>query len=218
MRLLLVGDFHVPDRSTEININVDDSIVHESTRKKIDFLSCTGDLTKAELIEPILNSWCSEYAVVQGNMDYDLRNAKGFPRKYLLDTGKYIPDSIDIIKIGITHGHQVETHGASRGDLAALSEVAREYGVDILVSGHTHTASTTLFTGKDDGKSILLLNPGSATGAWSFVASMIPSYMILDITPAKQKLTLIITIHEFLGGKEDKISESFEFHDGTISK
>ena len=218
MRVLVIGDFHVPDRSTEVGIGVDDSIVHESMRRKIDFLACTGDLTKAELVEPILSSWCSEYAVVQGNMDYDLRNAKGFPRKYLFDTGKYLPDSQEIIKIGTTHGHQVEAQGASRGDLTSLSEVAREYDVNILISGHTHAASTTLFTGKDDEKTTLLLNPGSATGAWSFVASMIPSYMMLDIMPARQKLEVTITTHEFLDGKEDKISESFEFFNGTFTK
>lgn len=214
MRVLLIGDFHVPDRCSEVSIGVDDSIVHESMRRKIDFLACTGDLTKADLIEPVLSSWCSDYAVVQGNMDYDLRNAKGFPRKYLFDTGKYLPDSPDIIKIGLTHGHQVE----SRGDLTALSEVAREYGVDILISGHTHAALTSLFTRKDGSKSILLLNPGSATGAWSFVASFIPSYMVLDINQNKQKLSITVTTHEFFNGKEDKINESFEFHDGNFNK
>ncbi|HME56590.1 MAG TPA: YfcE family phosphodiesterase [Candidatus Lokiarchaeia archaeon] len=218
MRVLLIGDFHVPDRASEISIGVDDSIVHESMRRKIDFLACTGDLTKADLVEPILSSWCSEYAVVQGNMDYDLRNAKGFPRKYLFDTGKYLPDSPDIIKLGVTHGHMIEAQGAARGDLTALSDLANEYCVDILISGHTHADSTNLITRKDDGKTILLLNPGSATGVWSFVASMIPSYMMLDINQKQQKLGVTITTHEFLNGKEDKITESFEFHDGTFGK
>jgi len=39
------------------------------------------------------------------------------------------------IRIGIMHGHQC----VPTGDLDALSAIARQMDVDVLVSGHTHT-------------------------------------------------------------------------------
>nr|MDO8112266.1 YfcE family phosphodiesterase [Candidatus Sigynarchaeota archaeon] len=213
MRVLIIGDFHIPDRKKEIGLEIERSIARESKKTGIDFLACTGDLTKADMLEPVLSSWCSDYAVVQGNMDYDLRNAKGFPRKIVFDTAKYLLGT-DVIKIGITHGHQVNP----RGDRSSLSEIAQEYGVHVLISGHTHAPSAVLHRRVDDGKQILLLNPGSATGAWSFVASMTPSYILLDIMATKHGLEVTVTIHEFVDDKETKIGENHVFLGGTFVK
>lgn len=62
------------------------------------------------------------------------------------------------LRIGIVHGHQV----VPLGDTESLSAVARSLDVDILVSGATHKFEAFEFEGR------FFLNPGSATGAFTF--------------------------------------------------
>ncbi len=45
------------------------------------------------------------------------------------------------IKIGVIHGHQ----SVPTGDLDALSAIARQMDVDVLVSGHTHSYVVVLW-------------------------------------------------------------------------
>ena len=63
-------------------------------------------------------------------------------------------------KIGLIHGHQI----VPWGDVDALSQCQRELECDILVSGHTHASSVNCVEGK------YLINPGSATGAYSGIS------------------------------------------------
>lgn len=62
------------------------------------------------------------------------------------------------LRIGLIHGHQV----VPLGDTEALSAVARKLDVDVLISGATHRFEAFEFEGR------FFLNPGSATGAFSF--------------------------------------------------
>lgn len=62
------------------------------------------------------------------------------------------------LRIGIIHGHQV----VPLGDTESLSAVARKLDVDILVSGATHKFEAFEFEGR------FFINPGSATGAFTF--------------------------------------------------
>ncbi len=213
LRLLAIGDFHIPDRAFVVPAELDASITRAARKQNFDLVACTGDLTKEDQLEPFLASWSREYVVVQGNMDADLRNAKWFPRSVIIDTEKFIPGS-EVLKIGITHGHQIHP----RGDPANLAEIAQEMGVHVLISGHTHASSIVLHQRASDGQQVLLLNPGSATGAWSFVASMIPSFMVIDIEPSRQGLDVETMLVELRNGKEEKISDTHTFKNGTFIK
>jgi putative phosphoesterase len=213
MRVLAIGDFHIPDRAFVVPAELDASISRAAKRQNFDLVACTGDLTKTDQLEPFLASWSQEYCVVQGNMDYDLRNAKGFPRSVVFDTRKFIR-GFEVLKIGLTHGHQISL----RGDPASLADLAKEMGVHVLISGHSHASSITLHQRAGDGQQVLLLNPGSATGAWSFVASLVPSFMVLDIEPSRQGIDVETMLVEFRDGKEEKISDTHTFKNGTFIK
>jgi hypothetical protein len=210
MRVLIIGDFHIPDRSRELPFDVVKSL-NRVLDKPLDFIACTGDLTKADMLEPLIATWCEKFVIVEGNMDYDLRNAKHFPRTTEFDTGDFCPDA-ELLKIGIIHGHQI----ARRGDEFELAAMARELDVNVLISGHTHSPDIKLHEEPIDGRQALLLNPGSATGAWSFVASMYPSYMVLDIEPEENGLILHLALHEIPEGEEMTRATTYHFSSGTF--
>lgn len=65
------------------------------------------------------------------------------------------------IKIGIMHGHQI----IPWGDAGSLSIAARQLDVDVLVTGHTHSFHAFEHEGR------FFVNPGSATGAFTFYKS-----------------------------------------------
>ena len=77
------------------------------------------------------------------------------------------------IRIGLTHGTQIKP----RGDRTAAEHFAIQKGVQILIIGHSHKADVFLAP-----SGTLILNPGSCAGAWSFIASGIPSFIVLDVT------------------------------------
>ena len=62
------------------------------------------------------------------------------------------------LRIGLIHGHQV----VPLGDTESLSSIARKLDVDILISGSTHRFEAFEFEGR------FFINPGSATGAFTF--------------------------------------------------
>jgi vacuolar protein sorting-associated protein 29 len=62
------------------------------------------------------------------------------------------------LRIGLIHGHQV----VPLGDTESLSAVARKLDVDVLISGATHKFEAFEFEGR------FFINPGSATGAFTF--------------------------------------------------
>ena len=79
-----------------------------------------------------------------------------------------------------------------------LANHARAMGVDVLVHGHSHTASVAQVEGSATSKepltataaaastaSTLLLNPGSITGAYSpFTTQVLPSFALMAIQGA----------------------------------
>ena len=161
MRILVIGDFHIPERAERIPKKIVDKI----SKEKFDLILCTGDLTERKVLEFL--SSIAPVKWVMGNMDYL--------------TGPLMEKvRIGDLRIGLIHGTEIYP----RGDVRQLHMKARELGVNILISGHTHAADIKLVEG------ILLLNPGSATGVWGGYryASMIPSFMILEITENGRKI------------------------------
>ncbi|MHA1683699.1 MAG: YfcE family phosphodiesterase [Promethearchaeota archaeon] len=207
--VLIIGDFHVPDRAREIPLPLVNSV---NMHGKFDRVACTGDLTKVATIEPYLHSWSDTVITVLGNMDYDSRNAKFHPRTadFVISAGGTTGD----IKFGIIHGHQIHP----RGDASALAERAVKMGADALISGHTHAMSVIMKRHEGSNKNILLINPGSASGAWSFVSSMKPSYIIMIFESGDDSTVVTVEYHEFSGKDESTWSESFLFRNGSFSR
>ncbi|MBO8182298.1 MAG: YfcE family phosphodiesterase [Archaeoglobus sp.] len=169
MKILVIGDTHIPRRASEIPERIRQKIESE----RFDLILCTGDLTDRKILE-YLNT-ISEVRVVRGNMDH-----LPFPEQEIIE--------IEGLKIGLIHGDQVYP----RGDRRQLKEIGKKLGVDILVSGHTHSPDL-------HHDEILLLNPGSATGVWGGGGgSMKPSCMFLDIRGREVRATLLELEKELL--------------------
>lgn len=211
MPILVIGDFHVPDRSREISLPVLNSV---NKTARYEAVACTGDLTKVKVIEPQLNLWSDNVYCVLGNMDYDSRNTKFFPRTQVFTMNEVIDDAPSL-DIGIMHGHQIHP----RGDFDELAKFALKMNVNLLITGHTHALSVHLHeVHLSDGgiHEVLLVNPGSATGAWSFVASMKPSFIILHHRQVSGGVDIEFECHEFGESGEKIWSEIFTVSGGNI--
>jgi vacuolar protein sorting-associated protein 29 len=126
---------------------------------KIQHILCTGNLCSKEMME-YLRSVCPDVHAVKGDMDDD----PGLPEDKVVTIGQF--------KIGLCHGHQI----IPWGEKEALAIKRRQLDVDILVTGHTHKFEATEHEGK------LLLNPGSATGAYSGHTSEVkPGFLLMDV-------------------------------------
>ena len=164
MIILVIGDFHIPDREKK----VPDELWEEIQSSKFDLILCTGDLTDPKLLDKLES--IAPTKIVNGNMDYyfGLRN---LPRSQLVSLSKS--------KIGLIHGNGIRP----RGNPDQLSRIAHEMGVDVLISGHVHALSIRVYN------DILLLNPGSATGSWGGGPSnKIPSFSIIEEMDIKLKI------------------------------
>jgi vacuolar protein sorting-associated protein 29 len=84
------------------------------------------------------------------------------------------------------------------GDLDSLAMLQRQLDVDILVTGHTHQFTAY----KHEGG--VVINPGSATGAYSNITYDVnPSFVLMDI----DGLRVVVYVYELIDGevKVDKI-------------
>jgi hypothetical protein len=152
MKIVVLGDTHIPRRADWLPRE----IVSSLEEKDFDLIVFTGDLTDEHVLSYLEN--LGKVAAVRGNMDH-------------LRLPEYLEVKIGELRAGVIHGDQVYP----RGDRDQLEDIGIERGVDILFNGHTH--SPHIFLGR-----VLLLNPGSATGAWGGGGgSMKPSFMVVQI-------------------------------------
>eukprot|EP00455_Lapot_gusevi_P016884 TRINITY_DN1885_c0_g1_i1.p1 TRINITY_DN1885_c0_g1~~TRINITY_DN1885_c0_g1_i1.p1 ORF type:complete len:159 (-),score=58.78 TRINITY_DN1885_c0_g1_i1:270-746(-) len=120
---------------------------------------CTGNLCSREVHER-LKTIAKNVHVVRGDLDDNL----GFPETKVVQIGQF--------KIGLCHGHQV----VPWGDPESLANLQRQLDVDILITGHTHKHEVFEYEKK------YIINPGSATGAYSaFTSDVIPSFVLMAI-------------------------------------
>ncbi|XRO74763.1 metallophosphoesterase [Methanocaldococcus sp. 28A] len=132
MLIGVISDTHLYDRAFELPKTVFDEF------SNVDLIIHCGDVTDEEILNILKD--LARVVAVKGNMDYlDL------PKREILD--------INGIKIGVIHGDVVYP----RGDRLKLKLLGKEMGVNVLISGHTHTPFI------DDCGDIILLNPGSPT-------------------------------------------------------
>lgn len=130
----VTSDTHIPDRTTELPEAV------FKIFKNVDMILHAGDLVSTTVIDQLESLAPAKF--VQGNMD----------RYYGLNLPKRSIIKVNGLKIGLDHGEVYP-----KGDTQQLKYIAKEMGVDTLITGHTHWA----FINEVDN--ILLLNPGSPT-------------------------------------------------------
>ena len=198
IRILCIGDTHIPNRAKNIPKQITDYITSLTKTEFFDYTLFTGDLISYLKLIVFLKSITKnkEFFSVLGNMDYHYGN-RDSPiyhqvKLVLVDNNK--------VSIGLTHGSQIRP----RGDHAQLEKFANEKKINILVSGHTHKEE--IFLTKNG---TLLLNPGSATGAWSFVASGIPSFILLNIDECNKEIH--INLFQVQKNSKELITLNFNF-------
>lgn len=152
---LVLGDLHVPTRARDIPEQFKALLVPG----KIHHILSTGNIGSKQTIE-YLSRVAPNLHQVRGDYDKDIT----LPDKKIIQIGNF--------KLGLIHGHQI----VPWGDSESLSALQRSMDVDILISGHTHQFQVSQIDGK------CLINPGSATGAYSCLSSDIqPSFVLLTI-------------------------------------
>ncbi|MCS7386967.1 MAG: YfcE family phosphodiesterase [Candidatus Methanomethylicota archaeon] len=178
MKALVIGDFHIPTRAKSIPKQFL-PLINEGN---FDLILSTGDFVERKVLSYLENIATTVWVV--GNMDFFAYE----PRERVV--------ALEGFRVGLTHGAQIYP----RGDPRKLHSLALTLGVDVLISGHTHIASTKLVNG------ILLLNPGSATGCWSGTGgSLVPSFMILSVEGSK----ISVSVYELVKSEVRVTAKTF---------
>ena len=206
IKILVIGDSHIPRRAKSIPIQICDILEKSVMNGKFDYTLFTGDVINApRFMEYLKRITKTELLVVIGNMDYygGNQNAPLYQRiEISLETKENFT-------IGVTHGHQINP----RGDHAQLESLAIDNNYNILISGHTHKEE--VFLTKDG---VLLVNPGSVTGAWSFVASQNPSIIVLVLDEKTGELDVFMRHYEIKSSELREKKYSFIFKNETMQK
>ena len=203
IKLLAIGDSHIPRRAKIIPDQIIKKLEQLVEIEKFDYTFFTGDVVNAPKFMNFLNLITKRNLfVVIGNMDYYGGN-RDAPVYRSLNIS--IRNNDNLI-VGLTHGHQV----SPRGDRSQLELIAIEKSFNILISGHTHKEE--IFLQKD----ILLLNPGSVTGAWSFVASGNPSFITLSIIEKTGEINVVLYQYDIRAAKLKDLKSYFVFENNKI--
>ncbi|XVE56970.1 hypothetical protein DITRI_Ditri04bG0054500 [Diplodiscus trichospermus] len=198
--VLALGDLHIPHRAADLPPKFKSMLVPG----KIQHIICTGNLCIKVLfvgelllskfqtidwlwkltheVQDYLKTLCPDLHIARGEYDEEIR----YPETKTLTIGQF--------KLGLCHGHQV----IPWGDLDSLAMLQRQLDVDILVTGHTHQFTAY----KHEGG--VVINPGSATGAYSSITYDVnPSFVLMDI----DGLRVVVYVYELIDGevKVDKI-------------
>ncbi|MHA1726276.1 MAG: YfcE family phosphodiesterase [Promethearchaeota archaeon] len=182
IKILVIGDSHIPRRASEVPPEIYEKLTELG---KYDYTFFTGDLIQAPKFLRFLKEKTNQHVFrVLGNMDY-YNGITDLPIFQELE----IPISEgDNLRIGLTHGAQINP----RGDIGQIDALARKKRFDIIIVGHTHKEEICIML---SGR--LMLNPGSVTGAWSFLATGTPSFIIMEIEPEKNVInTYLIRLNK----------------------
>ena len=202
VRILAIGDSHIPRRAKEVPLKIIEKLKNLTKEELFDYTFFTGDVIDApDFMELLTNITKRDLFIVLGNMDYygGNRDAPIYRELTLNFNGDRR------VVIGLTHGAQI----SPRGDTFQLEQLAIEKGYNVLISGHTHQEEITL-----TNNGILLLNPGSVTGAWSFIASGIPSFIVLNI--GENSGILKVSLFRLKHGDIQETKHDYLFKDNKI--
>ena len=183
--IVLVGDMLAPQRISDINEHFKSLL----SPNKINHVLCLGNMGSKESYD-WLKSLSNDFHCVKGDYDLD----ESLPEQKMIQIGEF--------KIGIIHGHQV----LPSGDINSLSNIQRQLGCNILVSGFTHELSIKV---KDN---VLYINPGSISGAFSpSIKDNSPSFILLALQGD------IAIIYSYIFNNENKKSDvkKYEYTVGT---
>ena len=182
--VLVVGDMFVPQRSPDINEQFKSILIPN----KLQHVLSLGNIGSRESYD-WLKSLSNDFHTVKGDFDEG-----DIPEKKVVQIGEF--------KIGMIHGHQV----LPWGDLDALTNVQRELGCDILLSGHTHQIGIQVKEKK------FYINPGSISGSFShLMADPNPSFVLMILQGEEAIVYLYI-----LNDKSQKFELSkIEFSKGS---
>lgn len=172
-KTLAIGDFHIPERAYWIP----EELEREVFKEAYDAVFCSGDLT-SEYVISWLKKLAREVYVVKGNMDH-------------LKLPTHLVVNVEDLRIGLYHGFGVHP----RGDLSKLAIKAKQLGVEVLVTGHTHYPQVAFL----NEFGVVIVNPGSATGVWGGDerASLTPSFAVMKISGRN----LVVEVKEVLGAQ-----------------
>ena len=196
-KFLIIGDSHVPKRASNISKQIQNKLEELAKSELFEYTFFTGDeINYPEFMEFLNLITERDVFRVIGNMDYYYGNKEA---PIYQELNLVIEEEYNLT-IGLTHGHQV----SPRGDHTQLELLASQKEYNIMISGHTHKEE--IFLTKNG---ILLLNPGSITGAWSFVSTGIPSYIVLYIRNETKDIELSLFQ---LDKKSDKVNETKSYY------
>ena len=198
IRILCLGDNHIPYRAKNTPKQIVNHLATLTKTEFFDYTLFTGDLIMCPELIVLLKSKTKKkrFFSVLGNMDYHYGN-RDSPIYHQLNL---VFNTNDKIFIGLTHGSQIRP----RGDHVQLEKFAIEKKINVIVSGHTHKEEVFLTK-----NGTLLLNPGSATGAWSFVASGIPSFILLNINESNKEIH--INLFQVQKNSRELMTLNFDF-------
>ncbi len=206
MKILAIGDSHLPRRAKNIPVQICDVLEKNVLNGKFDYTLFTGDVVKApRFMSYLKNITKNEVLVVLGNMDYYGGNQNAPIYQHI----ELSLETKEILTVGLTHGHQINP----RGDHSQLGSLAIGKNYNILISGHTHKEEVILTS-----KGVLLLNPGSVTGAWSFVASRNPSIIVLVLNEKTGEIGVFLHQYEIRSSKLREKKFSFIFTNKTVQQ
>jgi vacuolar protein sorting-associated protein 29 len=179
--VLVVGDMYVPDRCADISEQFKNILIPN----KIQYVLSLGNNGSRESYD-WLKSLSNNFHAVKG--DFDDNN--NLPEVKTVQIGEF--------KIGMIHGHQV----IPWGDSEALANIQRQLDCDILLSGHTHNNSVSIYDGK------YFINPGSISGAYSPInPSPVPSFVLMVI----QGDYAIVYLYELVDHSKKFVVAKMEF-------
>jgi putative phosphoesterase len=205
VKFLIIGDSHVPKRASDIPKQIQIKLYELTKSESFEYTFFTGDeIIYPEFMESLNSNTKRDVLRVIGNMDYYYGNIDAPIYQKL----KFEFYNKEYLIIGLIHGAQIQP----RGDRTQLERFAIDKNNNILISGHTHKEE--IFLTKTG---ILLLNPGSVTGAWSFVASRIPSFIVLDIDKETKKIEISLFQLDKKSEKVNKINYFFNFEKNKIN-
>lgn len=137
MKVAILGDTHIPGRASRIP----EELLNEMKKFRPEKIIFTGDFGSLDVLKS-LQKFCPVTAA-KGNTDF-------------LELPETVSFEILGIKFCLLHGHQAKPPGERR----QLQNLAKYFGAEVLVCGHTHSPEVYM----EERNDALVINPGSATG------------------------------------------------------
>lgn len=179
MRVAILGDTHIPGRASEIP----EKLLNEVKKFRPEKILFTGDFGSLDVLKSLQKF--SPVTAAKGNTDF-------------LELPETIGFEILGIRFCLLHGHQVKPPG----DRRQLQNLAKYFGAEVLVCGHTHFPEVYM------ERNALVINPGSATAVKPAKGASLILAEVLEGGVVKLRLLILEDNH---GGSGKLREEKFRF-------